>query len=197
MIVACEDDDPVAVVPDSDFQNLTTRGAVLNNIEVANNKRNLVKYEELLDDNFTFFLAAGDVGGGLPPSWARADEVALHTNLFDPNFDSPRCTGIEMNLVLENGVIWAEITTPPSAPSETWYTTTVFYNFKFLVEPDTQYISLPASKAQFTVRNAGTEDAPRWQLVEMHDLSDESSFAENSAVVTEQSTWGQVKAIFR
>jgi hypothetical protein len=46
----------------------------------------------------------------------------------------------------------------------------VFYEFKFDMEPDDTYIAVPGARAQFTVRNTGTEDAPLWKLVEMRDL---------------------------
>src|SRR5689334_25282717 len=48
---------------------LTSKSAVLNNIEFAYNKRNMDAYSELLDDNFTFFYTEADAGGTVPVQW--------------------------------------------------------------------------------------------------------------------------------
>ena len=48
----------------------------------------------------------------------------------------------------------------------------MFYDFQIDVEPDMTYINNPGAKAQFTIRNAGTEEAPLWKLVEFRDLGD-------------------------
>jgi len=169
----CEDCD---TGPARKFENLSKEWHVLNNIELAYTKRRIDKYDELLDENFTFFLSTGDVGGGLPANWDRSTEIITNTNLFvsDPPGDLPRCKDIEMNVQWEDEnlnptVAWIEISTPGG---EKWYTTTVFYDFQFDVEPDMTYINNPGAKAQFTIRNAGTEDAPVWKLVEFRDLGD-------------------------
>lgn len=185
--------------PQSGFRNLTTRNAVLNNIEVAYERRRLDKYDELLDPNFMFFLSGADVGGGLPRQWGRADEIMANTNLFSqtPPAEYPRCKRIQMDVQWEQGLAWTEVV-PQSAPDETWYATTVYYDFKIDIEPDMTYLNNLGAKAQFTVRNAGTEDAPHWQLVEMRDLSDDSLGAGlGAAASTEPTTWGSIKAIYR
>ncbi len=64
---------------------------------------------------------------------------------------------------------WSPVV-PDAYPDETWYTTTVFYNFQIDVDPDTQYQPAANSKAQFTVRNIGSDAAPQWRLVEFRDL---------------------------
>jgi hypothetical protein len=194
---ACEDEE---LVPPCDPcpppSNLTQREHVLNNIEVAYNKRRIDKYDELLDAGFTFFLTTGDVGGGLPEYWGRPEEVEYNTRLFDPNYTgSNRCKRIQVDLLFEDGVQW-EDTIPPSAPGETWYATTVHYEFKFDMEPDDTYISLPEAKATFTVRNTGTDSAPRWKLVEMRDLG-QGFVRAGAAATTETTTLGRIKALYR
>ena len=192
--VACGDDDPVDNGdPSPEYANLSQKQHVLNNIELAYNRRNIEKYDELLDENFTFFLSAGDVGGGLPAQWDRAVEVSANMHLFTSDEGYPRCTDIEMDVQWEDGVTWAEV---PAFGGETWYTTTVFYSFEFKMDPNYTWLSNPGAKAQFTVRNAGTEEAPRWQLVEMHDLGDPELVA-GTASGTQQITWGEIKAMYR
>ena len=201
-LIACEDDpaDP-PVVPPSAFKNLTQREHVLNNVELAYNKRRLDKYDELLDDNFTFFLYAGDVGGDVPESWLRDTEIQANTNLFskDP-LPAPykQVLSILMDVQWEDDqgnpdVVWVEFT--PPGLTESWYTTTVRYDFKIELEGDLTYFNNPGATAQFTVRNAGTADAPQWRLVEMRDLG--ANLLASSAAATESSTWGSVKALYR
>ena len=88
---------------------------------------------------------------------------------------------------------WVEVTPPNS--DETWYTATLYMDFKVDVEGDLTYISNPGTKAQFTVRNAGTDLAPHWQLVEMRDLGAPSGPSITS-MSTEPATWGSVKASY-
>jgi len=156
-------------------ENLTQKWHVLNNIVVAYNKRDISIYDELLDDNFTFFLSPGDVGGTIPDQWGRADEILYNSRLFDPNYSGAhRCKTIEMDLTIPDDkttISWVKIT-PASAPDETWYMTTVFYRFRFDTEPDTQYESVAGAKGEFTVRDAGTAEKPQWRLVEFRDLAE-------------------------
>ncbi len=160
-------------VPDNPFFNLTEREHVLYNIETSYNKRRIDYYNGLLDANFTFFLSPGDVGGGLPESWNRADEIDVNTKLFDKNNTELPCQSIFMDLRIEDGVSWISIT-PASAPTETWYQTTLYYDFKFEISPNT-YIPLTGARAVFTVRDAGPTGKydHHWQLVEFRDLGDQ------------------------
>jgi hypothetical protein len=168
---ACADDDPlIAPVPSPPFHDLSQKWHVLNNVEVAYNKRRIDKYDELLDNGFTFHLSDVDIGRGLPPSWGRAEELEYNVKLFDPNYTgSNRCKRIQVDLLFEDGVQW-EDTIPPSAPGETWYMATVQYHFQFDMEPDDTYTSAPGAKAQFLVRDVGTGGAHRWKLAAMRDI---------------------------
>ena len=154
---------------------LTTREAVLNNIEFAWDNRRIDVYEELLDLDFTFFLSQGDVDGGLPEQWDRDNERTQVNYLFISNTQpvpvGPECQSIRMDLTLEN-LQWVEII-PEDYPDETWYMTPINYDFTFKMLPDDTYNSEPGSKGQFTVRNVGTVEAPHWQLIEWRDLGND------------------------
>lgn len=165
-----EKDTPKPVSPIFD---LTKREHVLYNIEKAYNDRKINYYNGLLDQNFTFFLSPGDVNGGLPESWNRADEIDVNTKLFDKNYTDLPCQKIFMDIRTEDGISWIEIS-PASAPTEKWYQTTLYYDFRFDISPNT-YIPNSGSKAVFTVRDAGPhgEYAHHWQLVEFRDLGGE------------------------
>ena len=184
-IVACEDDDPVkARNSPAEYENLSLKEHVLNNIELAYSRRNIARYTELLDDNFTFYLATGDVGGGIPTQWDRAVEVRANISLFGAR-------DIDMDIRWEDGVTWVQV---PAFGGETWYTATVFYNFQVDAPPSYAWINPPGAKAQFTVRNVG-EESPRWQLVEMRDLGGPGLVTEISRR-TESVTWGRLKAMY-
>ena len=175
LVTACEDDPttpPVGSTGRLAYLPLTSRLAVLNNIEYAYDNRKIEVYDELLDLDFTFFFSDGDVDGGLPVQWPRTDELGATNDLFISNTQpvpvGPECQSIRMDLTLEN-LQWDEII-PEDYPGEVWYTTLVYYNFTFKMAPDDTFNSEPGSKGQFTVRNVGTVDAPHWQLVEWRDL---------------------------
>lgn len=168
--------------PPQVIEPLTTRAAVLNNIEVSYNTRNIESYTKLLDPGFTFFLSTGDVNNGLPVQWSYQDEIDTNTGLFDPNHDpntnpGPQCLKIDMTLDYDHkdpsNIGWQTVI-PDNYPDETWYTTTIFYSFQIdVVEPDDadhKFISPSAAKAQFTVRNVGTAEKPQWRLIEFRDL---------------------------
>jgi len=171
-------------------KDLSNRSDVLNNIEYAYNKRVMDAYNELLDDNFTFFYTEGDVGGGTPVQWGRADEVTTTSGLLaaadkiDLTIDWKDAQGTST-------VQWTEET----SGTETWYYTTVYYQFTIKIG-NTTYIPNQGAKAQFTVRNAGTDQKPKWKLVEFRDLGG-PSFAAMRVSATEPTSWGKVKALYR
>jgi hypothetical protein len=157
-------------------EDLTQKWHVLNNIEYAYKTRKPDVYDELVADNFTFFFAPGDVGGNIPEQWGRPDELSSTTALFNSNtqsgppYDDPYCRSIRLDLQYDkDNIQWLEVI-PEDFPDETWYYATVFYTFTFEVEPDITYIPQNGARAQFTVRNSGTVEAPNWELVEFRDL---------------------------
>lgn len=164
-------DDQVDVIT---RQPLTERWHVLNNIEYSYKTRRTDIYDELLDDNFTFYFSPGDVGEGTPETFNRSEENDATGRLFTSNEqttpEDPVCRSMRLDLVFEkDNLNWVEVI-PENFPDEKWYTTTVFYTFTFEIEPNTTYIAQNGAKAQFTVRNTGTEQAPHWELVEFRDL---------------------------
>ena len=169
----CTDCNPPVVYERLD---LTQKWHVLNNILYTyyNRTNGPDAYSELLDDNFVFFFAPGDVGGGLPEQWPRTDEVTTTTRLLESNDGTPvgpECRDIRLTLNYNaDTMTWLEVI-PEHFPGETWYTTTVFYTFTFEMAPDQTYIAVPGAKAQFTVRNVGSDTTPSWKLVEFRDLA--------------------------
>jgi hypothetical protein len=199
-VLVCSDDDNPVTEHDGfpHYKNLTQREHVLNNLEHSYNERVVTRFDELLDDNFTFFFSPGDVGGDIPQQWGRLQELRVTARLFDPALDQPpypTCRSIRVDIKFEEGVDWVTVI-PEDYPGELWYTTTLEYEFTFEMDPEMTYIAAPGSQAQFTVRNAGTGDAPQWRLVEWRDLA-ANSVALQSAASTDRTTWGGVKALYK
>jgi hypothetical protein len=198
LLPACEDDPvtPPPVEPVLARQPLTSRAAILNNIEYAYKARRGDVLHELLDDEFVFYFAPGDVGGEIPPSWGRTEEYETTNALFESNTwtapAGPICRSIRVDLQFNAETEWAEVL-PESAPGETWYTAEVFYSFTFEMEPDNTYIAQNGAKAEFTVRQVGDE----WRLVEWHDLGSTIVTASNGAEVNQSTSWGGIKALYR
>lgn len=200
--LACEDD-PVEQCLDCGgcFDCEDTRESVLAQIETAYNRRMISRYQEVLDENFVFFFFGGDVGSGVPAQWGRQEEISAHMHMFDAAYrDADPSDGVQqainkisMDVQWEDGVQWQKIT---QDGGEEWFTATVFYNFDFQIGDEDHFVNNPGAKAEFTVRNAGTESEPRWTLVEMRDLGDNRPSAVAIAS-TDQGTWGAMKAKYR
>jgi hypothetical protein len=146
-------------------------------------------YDALLDDNFLFFYTDG--GGGAPIQWARADDITATSGLLagadkvDLTIDWKDADG-------QTAVQWTE----QVSGNEMWYTTTTLYHFTIKIG-DTTYIPNAGSKITFTVRNAGTNEAPKWRLVELHDLGGPSTLRATRAAAVEPTTYGKVKSLYR
>ena len=162
--------------------NLTKQADVLAYVELAYNKRNLSRYEEVLDEDFTFFPSSYDVQRrGFPQSWGRTEEVDFHAKLFDPNYGGTRrVKSLHLDLPDGSNIQWESFDSP--IPGETWYRTTVSYEYSIEITPYTVRANSPGTQATFVIRNAGTEEAPHWQLVEMYDLGVPNSPAARSSI---------------
>ncbi len=202
LVPACEDDParPQPAENNAVRMALTSRQAVLNNIEVAYNKRQALVYDELLDEQFTFFFSTGDVGGGLPVQWDRLDEMSATTALFSSNKQSVPpanlvCLRIALDISIDN-LQWDPIV-PDQFPTETWYSATCVYAFRFDFEDDRSYSNETGTKAQFVVRNVGTDENPQWRLVEMRDLGASLLTSALTEASSESKSWGGIKALYR
>ncbi len=181
VVTACEDEPLDPVVDDGSgdtalvLKDLSEKWHVLNNVEYAYKQRRLDVYDELLNVDFTFFFAPGDVGGGIPTQWDRQAEWSVTRRLFESNAQpappsDPVCRSIRMDLQYDPDTMqWVEVD-PKEFPTEKWCATTVFYTFTFEMEPDLTLIAQNGAKAQFTVRKTGTDQDPHWELVELRDL---------------------------
>lgn len=203
MMLACVEDptiDNFSRPEPVKFQPLTTRSAVLNNIQVSYNNRNIDTYTKLLDPGFTFFPTAVDVKFGLPDHWGYSEEVDYNAKLFDKNYTGDNhCLKIEMGLEYGSPIQWDTVTRA-AYPGETLYQAVVYYVFQIDIvtatDADHQFISPTSARAEFVVRNIGTDEDPQWRLAEMRDLGAGATVA-TAPVSAEQSTWGRIKGIYQ
>jgi hypothetical protein len=204
IVPACEDD-PTAPASAGDTSGRmlmppTTRNAILNNIEYGYNKRIASVIDDLLNENFTFFFAPGDVGGNVPEQWGRVDEYDATSRLFNSNNQpdpptDPVCLSILVDIQFDYQTEWVPVS-PEGFPGETWHTATASYSFTNEVYPDARFHPVNGARAQFTVRDTAPGDDERWELVEWRDLGWDIR-STLSGQGTEEVTWGAIKAIYR
>ncbi len=199
MFSACEDDPVVCSdcgeIPTPSYQPLTTRNAVLNNFELAWNQRRADKLDELLDENYQFYFAPSDVGGGIPAQWSRAEDLTATTYMFESNTSStpagPVCTSIRVDVIYEPSELqWVELE-PEDFPGETWFMATLFYSYTIEMAGDLVFLAQDGAMAQFVVR----ETDEGWRLVEWRDLGTDGP-PPSRVPAGSETNWGRVKTLY-
>jgi hypothetical protein len=183
--------------PQPKYGDLSEKADVINNLVLSYLRRDADRYRQVLDDvYYKFYFSQGDVDQGLPPGgWDLAQDVAATTNLLDPAYPSPnRIVSIDLQVNMSN-LVWIEILADPPL-TEHWWTATTTYAFTFRTANDISYITGGAPQTQFVVRNAGTEQAPRWRLVRWYDLGYGYRATVAGATAVEENTWGRVKSLY-
>jgi hypothetical protein len=187
----CRCDPDYCYVPPK-FQDLSQRWHVLNNFELAHDKRDMTQYDRLIDDNYTFIFDTLKNDSLVTIQWGRADDVTATAGLF-----------AAVNY-MDMAVDWKDSHGNPTVQwseriwgTETWYYTTVFYHFTIRIGATT-YIPVAGAQMTFTVRNAGTSAKPQWKLVELDDLAHiippPPAAVTDAALHTEATTYGRVKS---
>ncbi len=164
---------PTKPPPIIEFQDLTEKAHVLNNLVASYLQRDINEYKRILDlDYYQFFFSDGDVTNGLPSEgWDKTQDELATTNLLNRSSSAPnRIITIDLNVERSN-LIWVELAADPPL-TETWWSVTTNYSFTFKTANDISYITSGSPRAQFIVRDAGTVDDPQWRLVRWRDLGD-------------------------
>jgi hypothetical protein len=160
--------------PPGVFADLSAREDVIQNLVASYLWRNADEYTRILDaDHYRFFFSDGDISNGLPPGgWDKTQDELATTNLLNRNSSSPnRIIAIDLHIEQEN-LVWVDVAADPPL-TETWSTVTTNYSFTFKTANDISYFTSGSPRAQFTVRNIGTDVAPQWRLVRWQDLADD------------------------
>lgn len=200
VLVSCNDPEipkPGTEAPPTPPPPLSKKEYVLNNLVVAYLQRDIDNYKRLLDeDYYRFYFSQGDVSNGLPmDGWSRAQDEAATTNLLNRNNPAPnRIVSIDLSVNMSN-LDWKEVDADFASPDSTWMSVTTNYSFSMRAANDFTYITTGTPRAQFIVRNIGTDTDPQWRLVRWYDLGD-MGYATASAAAVETKTWGGVKALY-
>lgn len=167
---------------------------MLQNLELAYNDMNIVEYRKIFDaENFIYFFYSGDVGGSVPVQWGYAEETQSAANMFSRagGIENNPILAIDLTLVDLETATWVEITDPEGFPGETWYETTVVYDFTIETANATNYITAGDPACVFTVRKIDGV----WKLVRWRDRSN-LGFARRSPGGVEVTTWSKLKALY-
>jgi len=197
--LSCEADraTPYTPVERGSYQDLTAKDDVLSNLALSYNERNLREYDKLLDDNFVMIFSAADISEGVTPDqWARAKEVDVTGQMFDPNHPTPdlRITNIDCTLdyAADDWTIEPE---NESHPDESWWRKVVAYDLIMKwdgVGWERRGLGL---HAEITIR--WDPDLEHWRIVLWRDdLTMLLSRAPGEGA-TEGSTWGRMKALYQ
>jgi hypothetical protein len=175
------------------FQDLSQRWHVLNNFELAHNKRDMSQYDRLIDDNYTFIFDTLENDSLVTIQWGRADDVTATAGLFAAANSMDMAVDWKDSPRGNPAVQWSE----RISGTETWYYTTIFYHFTIRIGATT-YIPVVEAQMTFTVRNAGTSAKPQWRLVELDDLAHivapPPAATTSTAMHTEATSYGRVKS---
>jgi hypothetical protein len=209
-IWSCSDDDDPVKPKEEAYKCLEAacpRDNVLFNLQSAYNDRNIKRYDELLDADFIFYFSAADVQGGVVSTeyWSRAAEINACKNIFDPNYSNPSqepVQDIDLLLVYPSGDDqWTPNPAPDQVryPGETWYQKIVIYNITVQLPGDYQYVGLN-KQAAFVLRAATVGSQQVWRIVTWRDDTGTNfrqvSRSDQAAGIAEDTTWGQVKALY-
>jgi len=209
-ISACNDNDTNPVKPKDGYKTLSADGPRDNslfNLQLSCNERNVDRYDELLEENFVFYFSPADVLNGTvsSESWNRASEMTAATNLFDPNYSNPAQEPVQdIDLLLaypEGDDQWTPIEPEDQVtyPGETWYQKIVTYNLVVQLPGDFQYVGLN-KQAALVLRAATTNSKQVWRIVTWRDDTGTSFRGVvrrgQAAGIAEDTTWGQVKALY-
>jgi len=197
VFTACDDDpaEPKKVTP-SAYQDLTQEWHVLNNLAEAYDDKNVTRFEELLDAaSFVFYFDPGDVGGQLniPTQWDYAAELQSATNMFtgEPGLNDNPILTIDLFLFDIENVAWSDVSAHPDFPGETLREAVVRYDYFIDTTKDLQHITAGEPVARLIVRNVGGT----WKIARWYDQPGGALLRAGAS--TEESTWGQVKALYR
>lgn len=210
LIVSCNHEDPVGPKPASSFKALDgPRDNVLYNLSMAYNVRNIDRYSELLDVGFAFHFSQKDIDEGHVDHspWDRTEDLHASINIFNPNFSKQGVDPVsDIDLVLTYPAgddTWTPIPPEdhPDYPGETWYEKTVIYRLS--VQAGSMMYTGSDIQASFVVRLASVEgyENPIWRIVAWRD--DTGTWFAGTGVgslrngLTEHTTWGQVKALYK
>lgn len=186
------DDGPGNGDPPEEYKLRTSPANVLDNLQVAYRHKNAVEYLDCLAEDFIFFLNEEDWTNDptLPQYWGKAEETAIHENMFADGGDVER---ISLTLTLEGEPV--QVPGPePGDPPHWQYQESV--DLRVYVGA-TIYLATAPSLYEFQIDEdeEGPAGETLWEIWRWYDL-EEQYRPEAPEPGTERATFGRIKAQF-
>jgi len=157
----------------NDYDQTTVLGTLNLFLDVWNDG-DLDAYENLLDDDFTFYFDPRDVQDhGLPESWDYEAEITAYTNLFDAI--GPENVDVQLDL---SGI------TEPEEGAETYLVEDVPYEVYVYIEAESFDIE---ARGDLDMQLEKTDG--QWVVTDWWDKV-------SSLLLVEDTSWGAIKAEF-
>ncbi len=198
----CGDDDVIGPEPDP-YLPLTSPENILHNLEASWERRDILRYAELLDPEFRFYFQQLDVPPGLPLAYWNRDEDSTGTGAL---LASPEVKEIHVDL----GPFTVEDAGRVDYPgarrvrlTQARLEVALANDITLVVEGDTQDMIFRRGSA------AAGSDSTRWYLLEWSDIPGGGGFKRQPAAaepaaglaarspLVESNSWGRIKALFR
>jgi len=182
---------------DPEFRDRTSPENVVYNMELAYEEMDLEEYLDCLSVDFEFFPNEDDVNDPdypLPPVWWKADEAALHENMFS---DESNVDNISLTLTVATVDSIGGI---PEDPLDDIYIYIVDVDLRVNLDNGDGFIA--TAQSQFNMRIdidqpnpiPDPDDVLWWEIYGWYDLGDEGRGVLAGRV--EDSSWGTIKALY-
>jgi hypothetical protein len=168
----------------------TSPAEVIEQLETAYVAEDLESYLDCLSEDFIFYPTAGDVQNPqnpLPPEWYKTDERTMHTNMFDEGSNV-----VAISLTLSTTSVEHDLGDPQD-PLDDTYAHMEGVDLRVNLIQDLTLLATEPS--EFHIRVDQDEEGPygevMWEIYEWYELG------WGRASVTEDVTWGGIKAMYR
>ena len=177
---------------DAEYKIRTSPSNVLHNLMTAYENKNAEEYLDCLAEDFIFFLNEDDWTNDptLPQYWGKAEEQAIHENMFAEGGDVDRIT---LTLTLDGTPV--QVPGPePEDPPHWQYQESV--DLRVYIGA-TIYLATAPSLYEFRIDEdpVGPSGETLWEIWRWYDLDDQSRLGEPEPG-TEHASFGLIKADF-
>ncbi len=176
--------------PSDGYLSPTSIANVLSNLERSYEEMEYDEYATLFDPAFVFVFSPVDTAGhaGMPGSWPLADELASAERLLSKRANQEGYKAYEIHLSFVAG---APVENPPGHPGWTLVSlssVTIQVRSAEEITGDPLYFEFANHRADLYLAKTGEE----WRIVRWEDKP-----LVGAAPAVENSTWGQIKWIWR
>ena len=153
-VLSCSEEE-VAGPPINDFQRLTQRDHVIQNLEASYQEGDIAQVERVLDNSFSFCFTLDSTR-----CWPRGDELSITGEVMAAG-------GIEILFSYVAGEQkWIANTTNPRSGEAIWEK---LINYSIKRERSASGLTVETGRATFLIRRVRFEDANRWRLTGIAD----------------------------